>query len=36
MGRADEFAAMVQSIVENAYLNATTICVDGGSRIAGR
>lgn len=36
MGRADEFAAVVRSIVETAYFNATTINLDGGARIAGK
>ncbi len=36
MGRPDEFAALVQSIVENAYFNATTISLDAGARMAAR
>ncbi len=36
MGRAGEFARLVQHIVENPYLNATTLALDGGARMAGR
>jgi NAD(P)-dependent dehydrogenase (short-subunit alcohol dehydrogenase family) len=36
MGHASEFARLVQSIIENAYLNATTIDLDAGVRIANR
>jgi NAD(P)-dependent dehydrogenase (short-subunit alcohol dehydrogenase family) len=32
MGRADEFAALVQHIVENSYLNAMTLDIDCGMR----
>jgi NAD(P)-dependent dehydrogenase (short-subunit alcohol dehydrogenase family) len=32
MGRADEFAALVQHIVENSYLNAVTLDIDCGMR----
>ncbi len=32
MGRAGEFAALVRHVVENAYLNATTISIDAGIR----
>ena len=36
MGRADEFAALVRTIVENAYFNADTISLDAGARMASR
>ena len=36
MGRAGEFARLVQQIVENPYLNATAIALDGGARMAAR
>ena len=36
MGRADEFAALVRTIVENAYFNATTISLDAGARMSAR
>ena len=36
MGRADEYAALVRSVVENGYLNATTICLDAGARMGTR
>jgi len=36
MGRADEFAALVRTIVENAYFNATTISLDAGARMSSR
>lgn len=36
MGQASEFAGLVRHIVENAYLNATTISVDGGGRVGTR
>ena len=32
MGRPQEFASLVQHIVENAYFNATTISLDAGTR----
>lgn len=32
MGRASEFAALVQHVIENAYLNATTLDIDCGTR----
>ena len=32
MGQAPEFAGLVRHIVENAYLNATTISLDAGAR----
>lgn len=33
MGRPDEFAMLVRQIVENPYLNATTLSLDGGVRM---
>ena len=36
LGQADEFAAMVQHITENVYLNGTTIRLDGAVRMAPR
>jgi NAD(P)-dependent dehydrogenase (short-subunit alcohol dehydrogenase family) len=33
LGRPEEFASMVQTIVENAYLNGETIRLDGGIRM---
>ena len=36
MGRAEEFAALVRTIVENAYFNATTISLDAGARMSAR
>jgi NAD(P)-dependent dehydrogenase (short-subunit alcohol dehydrogenase family) len=36
MGRQSEFAELVRHIVENPYLNATTIDLDGGARMAAR
>jgi len=36
MGEPDEFARLVQQIVENPYLNATTISLDGGARVGNR
>ena len=36
MGQAEEFAKLVRHIVENPYLNATTIALDGGARMAAR
>jgi len=36
MGEAPEFAGLVQHIVENPYLNATTISIDGGGRVGTR
>lgn len=32
MGRPMEFAALVQHVIENAYMNATTISLDAGTR----
>jgi len=34
LGRAEEFAAMVQHIAENVYLNGTTVRLDGAVRMA--
>jgi len=34
LGDPDEFAALVQHIVENPYLNATTISLDAGARMS--
>jgi len=34
LGRPDEYAALVQSIVENGYLNGETIRLDGAIRMA--
>ena len=36
MGRPSEFAALVRHIVENGYLNATTIPIDAGARMQAR
>jgi NAD(P)-dependent dehydrogenase (short-subunit alcohol dehydrogenase family) len=36
MGFPEEFAGLVCHIVENCYLNATTITIDGGARISTR
>jgi len=33
MGQAAEFGSTVRHIVENAYLNATTISLDAGARL---
>ena len=33
LGRADEFAQMVQSMIENTYLNGTVIRLDGAVRM---
>jgi NAD(P)-dependent dehydrogenase (short-subunit alcohol dehydrogenase family) len=33
MGRPEEFASLVRHIVENSYLNATTIDLDAGARM---
>src|SRR5437762_2771986 len=35
-GRAEEFARLVQHVVENEYLNATTIDIDAGTRTTPR
>jgi hypothetical protein len=32
MGQAQEFGGLVRHVVENAYLNATTISLDAGVR----
>ncbi len=34
LGRPDEFAALVQHIVENQYFNATTVSLDAGVRMS--
>jgi len=36
LGKAEEFAAMVQHVVENRYLNGSTIRLDGAVRLAPR
>lgn len=36
MGEPSEFAALATHIIENSYLNATTISLDGGVRISTR
>lgn len=36
MGRPQEFANLVQHIVENAYFNATTVNLDAGARMQAR
>ena len=36
MGEPNEFAALAAHIIENSYLNATTISLDGGVRISTR
>lgn len=36
MGRPSEFAALVRSIVENPYFNATTVHLDAGARMQAR
>jgi NAD(P)-dependent dehydrogenase (short-subunit alcohol dehydrogenase family) len=36
MGHAEEFASLVRHIIENSFLNATTITIDGGARISTR
>ncbi len=36
LGRPDEYAALVQHIIENPYLNGETIRLDGGIRMAPR
>jgi hypothetical protein len=36
MGRPVEFARLVQHIVENSYLNATTLNLDAGARMQAR
>lgn len=36
MGQATEFAGLVRHVVENPYLNATTISIDGGGRVGTR
>jgi NAD(P)-dependent dehydrogenase (short-subunit alcohol dehydrogenase family) len=34
LGKAEEFASLVQHIAENVYLNGTTIRLDGAVRLA--
>lgn len=36
MGQPEEFAGLVRHIVENSYINATTISIDGGGRVGTR
>lgn len=36
LGRPEEFAELVRHIIENSYLNATTLNLDGGARISTR
>jgi NAD(P)-dependent dehydrogenase (short-subunit alcohol dehydrogenase family) len=36
LGRPEEFAGLVRHIIENSYLNATTLNLDGGARISTR
>lgn len=36
MGRPQEFAKLVQQIVENSYFNATTLELDAGARMQAR
>jgi NAD(P)-dependent dehydrogenase (short-subunit alcohol dehydrogenase family) len=36
MGQPPEFAMLVRQIVENPYLNATTISIDAGARMTPR
>ncbi|MCK1513143.1 SDR family NAD(P)-dependent oxidoreductase [Bradyrhizobium sp. 190] len=36
MGQPSEFAKLVQHIVENSYLNATTLALDAGARMQAR
>lgn len=36
MGQPDEFAGLVRHIVENCYINATTISIDAGGRVGTR
>ncbi len=36
MGQAEEFGGLVRHIVENQYLNATTISLDAGARMSAR
>lgn len=36
LGRPDEYAVLVQQIVENGYLNGETIRLDGAIRMAPR
>ena len=36
LGRPEEFASLVEVIVRNAYLNATTLSLDAGTRLSAR
>jgi NAD(P)-dependent dehydrogenase (short-subunit alcohol dehydrogenase family) len=36
LGHPEEFAGLARHIIENSYINATTISVDGGARISTR
>lgn len=36
MGKPEEFASLVRHIVENPYINATCISIDGGGRVGTR
>jgi len=36
LGRADEYASLVQTIIENHYLNGSVIRLDGGLRMAAK
>jgi NAD(P)-dependent dehydrogenase (short-subunit alcohol dehydrogenase family) len=36
LGQPEEFAGLVRHIIENSYLNATTINIDGGTRVSTR
>jgi len=36
LGRPEEFAALERHIVENGYINATTISLNGSARISTR
>lgn len=36
MGKPEEFASLVRHIVENSYINATSISIDGGGRVGTR
>ncbi|MCR4143222.1 MULTISPECIES: SDR family NAD(P)-dependent oxidoreductase [Burkholderiales] len=36
MGQPEEFAGLVRHVVENSYINATTISIDGGGRVGTR
>lgn len=36
MGQPEEFASLVRHVVENPYINATSISIDGGGRVGTR